>query len=275
MAAVAPDRRKRSQREIGLEQLLAARHARERRLRRRRRSVVSILALLVAAIVVLVLAAAAFTGPTILASFCSLNDLRPLSLGSNSFLYADNGSLLGVVPSATNRQPLPLSKMSPWLPEATVAIEDARFWQHGALDYQGIVARALRRPDERPDRAGRLDAHAAARPQPLHRRSAEDVLAQDQGGVPRRQALPRMQTQYGADARKQILAAYLNEVFYGAHAYGVEAAAETYFSQERVGAHAQPGGAHRRAAAGADDVRPARQPAGSRSRGATRCCGRC
>ena len=32
--------------------------------------------------------------------------------------------------------------MSPWLPKATVAIEDARFWQHGALDYQGI-ARAL------------------------------------------------------------------------------------------------------------------------------------
>ena len=32
--------------------------------------------------------------------------------------------------------------MSPWLPKATVAIEDNRFWQHGALDYRGI-ARAL------------------------------------------------------------------------------------------------------------------------------------
>ena len=60
----------------------------------------------------------------------------------NSFLYTDNNRLLGVVPSATNRQPLPLSQISPMLPQATVAIEDARFWQHGALDYRGI-ARAL------------------------------------------------------------------------------------------------------------------------------------
>ena len=50
--------------------------------------------------------------------------------------------MLGVVPSATNRQPLPLSRISPSLPEATIAIEDARFWQHGALDYQGIAPRA-------------------------------------------------------------------------------------------------------------------------------------
>ena len=70
------------------------------------------------------------------------HSLRPVSLGSNSFLFASDGSLLGVIPSATNRQPLRLDQMSPWLPKATVAIEDSRFWQHGALDYQGI-ARAL------------------------------------------------------------------------------------------------------------------------------------
>src|SRR5438045_3547974 len=114
MAAVAPQRRQRSRRDLGLEQLLATRHARERRLRRRRRSVLSILALVVAALVVLGVATAALTVPTILGSFCSLKDLRPLSLGSNSFLYTDNGKhLLGVVPSATNRQPMPLSTMSP------------------------------------------------------------------------------------------------------------------------------------------------------------------
>ncbi len=41
----------------------------------------------------------------------------------------------------------------------------------------------------------------------------------------------QMQTRYGNGARRQILAAYLNQVFYGRHAYGVEAAAETYFSK--------------------------------------------
>ena len=97
---------------------------------------------MVGGIVVLVAAAAALTGPTILSSFCNLNDLRPLSLGSNSFLYTDNGKLLGVVPSETNRQPLALSKMSPWLREATVAIEDARFWQHTPSTTRGSSARS-------------------------------------------------------------------------------------------------------------------------------------
>jgi penicillin-binding protein 1A len=231
MVAVAPQRRQRSRRDLGLEQLLAARHARERRLRRRRRSVLSIIALVVAALVVLVLATAAITGPTILDSFCSLNDLRPLSLGSNSFLSTDNGKLLGVVPSATNRQPVPLSKLSPWLPEATVAIEDARFWEHGPLDYQGI-ARAFY--DDLT--SGQIVQGASTLTQQLVRnlyigdpqktfsRKIKEACLSDK-------LFSRMQTKYGPQARKHILAAYLNQVFYGHHAYGVEAASETYFSR--------------------------------------------
>src|SRR5256885_2866170 len=125
-----------------LERLLVARHGRMRRRNRKRRSIVLFLAIVFASLIALAVTTAAFTGRQILLSTCSLSDLRPLKLGENSFLYTNRMRLLGVVPSATNRQPLPLAKISSWLPEATVAIEDARFWQHGALDYQGI-ARAL------------------------------------------------------------------------------------------------------------------------------------
>ena len=63
-------------------------------------------------------------------------------------------------------------------------------------------------------------------------------------------------------SKDRILELYLNEVYYGNLAYGVEAAAQTYFgrSVERAG----PGGAdvHRRAAPGAVRLRPVRQPAG-------------
>jgi penicillin-binding protein 1A len=231
MAEVAPDRRKRSQREIGFEQLLAARHARERRMRRRRRSVLSTIALVVPAIVVLVLVAAVLAGPTILSSVCTLDDLRPLSLGSNSFLYTDNGHLLGVVPSETNRQPMVLSKMSPWLPEATVAIEDARFWQHGALDYQGI-GRAVWTDLT----SGQIEQGGSTLTQQLVRNL---YIGNQQKTFSRKlkeaclanKFFSKMQQQYGKDAQKQILDAYLNQVFYGHHAYGVEAAAETYFSR--------------------------------------------
>ena len=85
----------------------------------------------------------------------------------------------------------------------------------------------------------------------------------------------RMQTQYGAQARGQILAAYLNQVFYGHHAYGVEAAAQTYFSKSAADLNLSQAALHRRTAAGADVVRPARPSRGTRSSAVTTCCGRC
>jgi penicillin-binding protein 1A len=203
-----------------------------RRGRRKRRSVLLLMAMLLGATVALVLATVAFTGPQLLLSACSLQDLRPLALGSNSFLYTDNGSLLGVVPSATNRQPLPLSQMSSWLPEATVAIEDARFWEHGALDYQGIL-RALYDDVT----SGQIVQGGSTLTQQLvrnlyignpqrtfSRKIKEACLAE--------KLFQKMQGRYGDQARKHILAAYLNEVFYGRHAYGAEAASVTYFSKD-------------------------------------------
>ena len=94
--------------------------------------------------------------------------LRPAAIGENSLVYAADGSLLGVMPSERNRQPVPLGQMSPWVPKATVAIEDRRFYKHDGIDVEGI-ARALwedvRAGQGRP---GRLDDHAAAGAEPLH-----------------------------------------------------------------------------------------------------------
>src|SRR5579884_1221926 len=120
--------------------LIALRRARLRRRRPRRALLIVTLTFL--GVLAAALAGAAFTGRALVFGSCSLKQLRPISLGENSFLFASDGSLLGVIPSARNRQPLQLKRISPWLPKATVAIEDRRFWQHGALDYQGI-ARAL------------------------------------------------------------------------------------------------------------------------------------
>jgi len=231
MVAVAPDRRKRAQRDLGLEQLLAARHARERRLRRRRRSVLSIVALVVAALVVLALAAGAIFGHTILDSQCSLKDLRPLSLGSNSFLYTSTHVRLGVVPSVTNRQPIPLKQMSPWLWKATVAIEDERFFQHDALDPWGI-ARALVKDVT----SGQAEQGASTLTQQLVRNlyignQEKTITRKIKEACLADKEFTRMEDRYGNEARHRILAAYLNQVFYGRFAYGVEAASRTYFSR--------------------------------------------
>jgi len=73
---------------------------------------------------------------------CSLASLSAIPIGQNSFIYAADGSRLGSIPSERNRQPVKWSRISPWLPKATVAVEDKRFWEHGGIDPMGIT-RAL------------------------------------------------------------------------------------------------------------------------------------
>jgi penicillin-binding protein 1A len=204
--------------------VLFARHGRLRRRNRKRRGFLLFGALLLASIVALLLATVAFTGQQILLSQCNLSDLRPLTLGENSFLFTDNMQLLGVVPSATNRQPLPLSKIAPSLPQATVAIEDARFWQHGALDYQGIL-RALYQDVSK----GHIVQGGSTITQELVRNL---FIGHPQRTLARKVKEACLATKFFQEhTRKQILADYLNQVFYGRHAYGAQAAARTYFSK--------------------------------------------
>jgi penicillin-binding protein 1A len=218
-------RRPESRTDLELERVLVARHSRLRRRHRKRRSILLVLALLFASILALVLATVAFTGRQILLTTCTLKDLRPLSLGENSFLYTNHMRLLGVVPSATNRQPLPLRKISHWLPEATVAIEDARYWQHGALDYQGI-ARALYDDLSK----GHIVQGGSTLTQQLVRNL---YIGNPQRTLSRKvKEACLAEKVFETHTRKQILGDYLNEVFYGRHAYGAQAAAQTYFSKD-------------------------------------------
>ena len=207
--------------DLDLASLVARRRARRRR--RPRHHFVLVAFAVALFVIVASLAGAALTGRALVFGACDLKSLRPVALGSNSFLFAADGSLLGVIPSTTNRQPLRLDKMSPWLPKATVAIEDARFWQHGALDYQGI-ARALIKNAA----AGHIvqggstitqqlvrNLYIGKADRTLSRKLKEACLAEKLAGV---------------WSKKQILAAYLNEVFYGRHAYGAQAGAQTFYS---------------------------------------------
>ncbi len=219
-----PQRRQPSRADIEFERVLFARHGRLRRRNRKRRSLLLFGALLLASLIALGLATVAFTGQQILLSQCDLTDLQKLALAENSFLYTDNGQQLGVVPSATNRQLLPLSQISPSLPQATVAIEDARFWQHGALDYQGI-ARAFYQDVTK----GHIVQGGSTITQELVRNL---YIGNNQRTLSRKIKEACLATKvFEQKTRKQILAEYLNEVFYGHHAYGAQAASRTYFSK--------------------------------------------
>ena len=122
----------------------------------------------------------------------NISELKPRDQGQLSEVFAADGTLLGYIRSDILRTPVPERSLPSVVTRATVAIEDRRFYQHGGVDYQGIlragVKDVLRRRSQHP---GRLDADHAARPQhlpaPPARRYAV-VEAQDHRGQARRGA---------------------------------------------------------------------------------------
>lgn len=154
---------------------------------------------------------------------CDLKSLTPIAVGQNSFVYAADGSELGVIPAERNRTPVTRARMSPWLPKATVAIEDRRFYAHGGVDPVGILRAVVADVRARKFVQGGSTITQElvrnlylSRERTLKRKLTEACLA------------VKLSRQWSKD---RILTAYLNQVFYGNHAYGIEAAAETYFSK--------------------------------------------
>jgi penicillin-binding protein 1A len=156
---------------------------------------------------------------------CDLGAAHARVLGRNSFVEAADGTRLGAVPSTWNREPVPLARMSPWLPKATVAIEDARFWTRGtAIDVKAITRAAIANL-----RAGRTVQGASTLAQQLVR---DRYLRHPAPTFARKLKEACLAAQLEQrESRRTILQSYLNHVYYGGHAYGVQAAAETYFSR--------------------------------------------
>jgi penicillin-binding protein 1A len=196
------------------------RKRRENLRKQRRRKKLIVIGLLVAPFV---LVAATLGGEAAFSSSCDLSTLRPVAVGQNSVVYAANGSELGVIPAENNRTPVSWAQMSPWMPKATVAIEDRRFYEHGGIDPIGI-ARAIVADVQ----AGKIVQGGSTITQELVR----NLYLSRERTLQRKLTEACLAIKLGRQWSKQhILTAYLNEVYYGNHAYGIEAAAETYFSE--------------------------------------------
>jgi len=203
--------------------LAAIRRKRRERTRKQRKRFTHVVAgAALATLIVLVVTG--FTGAAVWMSSCDLNSLRPVDVGQNSFVYAADGSLLGSIPAEKNRQPVDLTRMSRWVPRATVAIEDRRFWSHGALDYAGI-ARALFANV----RAGHVVQGGSTITQQLARNLYIKKPSQTFGRKATEACLAIKLARQ--KSKRWILNSYINQVFYGNRAYGIEAAAQTYFSK--------------------------------------------
>jgi penicillin-binding protein 1A len=196
---------------------------RRRRRKRAERSASRRFGVLLVLTLIAALAGAAFTGAHAILNNCSLASLQPVAIGENSFVYAADGSVLGSIPAERNRQPVRLDHTSDWVKNATVAVEDRRFWVHNGLDWEGIVRAALKNAE-----AGEIVQGGSTITQQLVRNlyiGREKSLKRKA----KEACLARKLEQ--AHTKEWILETYLNQVYFGNHAYGVEAAAQTYFSK--------------------------------------------
>ena len=175
--------------------------------------------------VVALIAAVGVTGAGVVFTRCSMNDLDEVSIGQNSFVYAADGSLLGSIPAEKNRQPVSLAGVSPWMPKAVVAIEDKRFYEHGGVDYVGIVRAAIA-----DIRARKAVQGASTITQQLVRNLYKNVSSERTVDRKLKEVCLARKLDL-AWSKSRILTSYMNQVFYGNRAYGIEAAAQTYFSE--------------------------------------------
>jgi penicillin-binding protein 1A len=187
----------------------------------------------IAALIVVVLfvgtgvgfATVGLSGATNLRRDCDLDRLQPVTLGANSFVYARDNSFLGTIPAEKNRQPVPLREVSPWMRKATIAIEDRRFYTHSGVDFEGIARAAWA------DLRARKPVQGAS--------TITQQLVRNLYPISRERTLKRKVTEAclalrldRARSKEWIFREYLNVVYYGNRAYGVQAAARTYFDRK-------------------------------------------
>ncbi len=191
-----------------------------RRRRRRRGALVAI------AVLAGVLAVAGIGGGAAVFAYgssCDLDSLRSIEIGENTFVYAADGSLLGSIPAEKNRESVEADEMSIWIRKATIAVEDRRFFAHGGVDVEGIARAAVTDL-----KAGRIVEGGSTITQQLVR----NLYISNERTVQRKLKEACLATKLDrAWTKHRILSTYLNQVYYGNQAYGIEAASQTYFSK--------------------------------------------
>src|SRR5947209_12382116 len=86
-------------------------------------------------VVVLVAAACSYTPPKV--------DVAVPTLAQSTKIYAADGTVLTTLQADENREDVRLDDLPKLVPDAVVAIEDARFWEHKGVDVKGVLRAAV------------------------------------------------------------------------------------------------------------------------------------
>ena len=147
----------------------------------------------------------------------------PIAVSESTLYYSDNGDVIGETNSGQKRYWVPIESISPELIQATVAVEDRQFYSHNGFDMKRIGGALL------------ADIKAGAKVQgasTITQQYARNLFLDHDKTWKRKwhEALYtiRLEMNY---SKKEILEGYLNTIYYGHGAYGVEAASHYYFGK--------------------------------------------
>jgi membrane peptidoglycan carboxypeptidase len=151
---------------------------------------------------------------------------QPLDIGDleqRSYVYAADGSLMAGLHGEFNRQPIPLDQVPEHVIQAILAVEDTGFYSHDGVNVRGML-RALR---ANVNEGGVAEGGSTVTQQlvKLLELTPEQTLERKVQEVVLALRLEREKP------KEEILALYLNAVYFGNHAYGIQAASETYFGK--------------------------------------------
>jgi penicillin-binding protein 1A len=143
---------------------------------------------------------------------------------ANSFLYDDTGKLVGILAPPTHTVVIQrLSDIAPAMQNAVVAVEDKRFWSEPGVDYRGIGRAMIA------DLTGGSHQGASTIAEQFVKNALSEQNNRTVFEKLREAALAFHLTHKWS--KRKILREYLNSVYFGSGAYGVESAARVYFGK--------------------------------------------
>ena len=158
----------------------------------------------------------------------ALENRAQFERAENSVILDRNGKTLATLTNNEGRVLVESDEIAPVMKEAVVAVEDRRFYQHEGVDVRGI-ARALYQDVL----AGSAEQGASTITQQFVKNA---LAAQDNRTVFQKLREAALAYQLERNwSKDKIITEYLNSIYFGEGAYGIEAAAKTYFGSAHSG----------------------------------------
>ncbi|MWC31072.1 transglycosylase domain-containing protein [Paenibacillus sp. MMS18-CY102] len=155
--------------------------------------------------------------------YLRVQSLPVSSITQTSQMLDLQGNVIDTFHTNQNRSSVPLNQISPFVVQATLAIEDRRFYDHGGFDLKGMARAVVVNVENLSTKQGAstLTQQLARNLYLTHERTWKRKL---------KEAIytTQLEMHYSKD---EILNMYLNQIYYGHGAYGIEAAAMQYFGK--------------------------------------------